>query len=239
MIERERKSGVFLTVLGFGRGNYKDKHMSMLAEKGNGNHAYIDSLLEAQKVLVSEMGGTLFTIAKDVKLQLEFNPSKVKEYRLIGYESRVLAAKDFNDDKKDAGELGAGHSVTALYELIPAGLAGVGAGVDPLKYQERAPSTSEEWLTVKLRYKAPDGDKSTLLSQTHTDERPTWAEASENYRLSAGIAAFGMTLRGSKYKGDSSWAMIKQLVSGALGQDPQGYRAELLELIKRAETVIK
>ena len=163
LIEKERQSGVFLTVLGYGMGNYKDNKMQKLADKGNGNHAYIDGITEAKKVLVNEFGGTLFTIAKDVKLQIEFNPAKVQGYRLIGYENRMLAKEDFNDDKKDAGELGSGHTVTALYEIIPVGVeSDFLKSVDPLKYQKETSknkaASSDEIMTVKFRYKAPDGD---------------------------------------------------------------------------------
>ena len=243
LIEEKRKSGVFLTVLGFGRGNYRAATMSQLAERGNGNHAYIDSILEAQKVLVSEMGGTLFTIAKDVKIQVEFNPNKVESYRLIGYQSRVLAARDFNDDKKDAGELGAGHSVTALYEIIPAGTNSNASGsVDQLKYQQKGKTNeSDEWLTVKLRYKKPDGDKSTLLTHPHKRDRGDWREASEDFRFSAGIAQFGMLLRDSKHLIEGSaaerWTHTQGLLSGATGEDDHGYRAELLDLVKRARAL--
>lgn len=239
LIERKRKSGVFLTVLGFGRGNYQASTMSDLAEKGNGNHAYIDSILEAQKVLVSEMGGTLFTIAKDVKIQVEFNPAKVSRYRLIGYQTRRLQARDFNDDKKDAGELGAGHSVTALYELIPPGGAKSASGkVDALKYQKRTERESDEWLTVKLRYKKPDGDKSVLLTHPHSSDRGDWREASEDFRFAAGVAEFGMVLRKSKHlKADreAQWAHTLEVIKGAAGSDDQGYRAELIDLVKRAQ----
>jgi Ca-activated chloride channel family protein len=236
LIEEKRKTGIFLTVLGFGRGNYQDHKMSMLAEKGNGNYAYIDSLLEAQKVLVSEMGGTLFTIAKDVKIQVEFNPNRVKEYRLIGYKSRILAAQDFNDDKKDAGELGAGHSVTALYEIVPTGSASSSAGVDPLKYQKKSPtSDSKEWLTVKLRYKHPKGTKSTLLTHVHTHALSDWKKTSENFRFSAGVTALGMQITQSKYKGKTSWDLISNLVKGAKGADENGYRAELMDILKKAK----
>lgn len=239
LIEEKRKSGVFLTVLGFGRGNYRASTMSDLAEKGNGNHAYIDSILEAQKVLVSEMGGTLFTIAKDVKIQVEFNPAKVGQYRLIGYQSRILAARDFNDDKKDAGELGAGHSVTALYELIPPGGESKGS-VDALKYQKSAPKASDEWLTVKLRYKKPDGDKSVLLTHPHSEDQGDWREASEDFRFSAGVAQFGMLLRKSKHltgERDKQWANALKVIEGAKGKDDQGYRAELIDLVKRARSL--
>ncbi|MAD60692.1 MAG: hypothetical protein CMH49_04135 [Myxococcales bacterium] len=240
MIEKQRKSGVFLTVLGFGRGNYRSSTMSDLAEKGNGNHAYIDSILEAQKVLVSQMGGTLFTIAKDVKIQVEFNPLKVGRYRLLGYQSRILAAADFNNDKKDAGELGAGHSVTALYELIPPeDVKGQAGQVDQLKYQEAKTRSSDEWLTVKLRYKKPDGDKSTLMTHPHQGDQGDWREASEDFRFSAGVASFGMMLRDSKHftqeTRTSKWNLVKSTIKGALGKDHQGYRSELLDLAKRAE----
>lgn len=240
LIEKQRKSGVFLTVLGFGRGNYRSSTMSDLAEKGNGNHAYIDSILEAQKVLVSEMGGTLFTIAKDVKIQVEFNPLKVGRYRLLGYQSRILAAADFNNDKKDAGELGAGHSVTALYELIPPeDVAGQAGQVDQLKYQEQKTKGSDEWLTVKLRYKKPDGDKSTLMTHPHLGDHGDWREASEDFRFSAGVASFGMMLRDSKHlvqsKRSEKWNMVTDIIKGSLGKDQQGYRSELLDLVKRAE----
>jgi len=242
LIEDQRKSGVFLTVLGFGRGNYRSSTMSELAEKGNGNHAYIDSILEAQKVLVSEMGGTLFTIAKDVKIQVEFNPKMVGRYRLLGYQSRILAAADFNNDKKDAGELGAGHNVTALYELIPPSDAkGLEGQVDALKYQQVKSKESEEWLTVKLRYKKPDGDKSILMSHPHKGDDGDWREASEDFRFSAGVASFGMMLRDSKYLGensrDSKWDHIQSILKGSAGSDQQGYRAELLDLVKRARKI--
>ena len=243
LIEKKRKSGVFLTVLGFGRGNYQASTMSDLAEKGNGNHAYIDSILEAQKVLVSEMGGTLHTIAKDVKIQVEFNPALVGRYRLIGYQSRILAAADFNNDKKDAGELGAGHSVTALYEIIPPDEVKSSEGsVDPLKYQQKSsnPSTqpSDEWLTVKLRYKKPDGEKSVLMTHPHKGDRGDWREASEDFRFSAGVAAFGMLLRDSKYFGTrdtkTKWNQVEDILKGSMGKDSQGYRSELMDLVKRA-----
>ena len=239
LIEKKRKSGVFLTILGFGMGNYKDAKMQKLADKGNGNHAYIDSVLEAKKVLVSEMGGTLVTIAKDVKLQIEFNPTRVKGYRLIGYENRMLRAQDFNDDTKDAGELGAGHSVTALYELIPAGSREAIAGVDELKYQETVVSSaagaSEELLTVKLRYKAPDGDKSKLIVAPLLDEDIPVARTSNNFRFATAVAEFGMLLRGSKFKGQASFAGLLQRARGAAGEDREGYRYDFVKLAQKAE----
>ncbi|MEM1408312.1 MAG: von Willebrand factor type A domain-containing protein, partial [Bacteroidota bacterium] len=197
LIEEKRKDGVFLTVLGFGMGNYKDSKMEILADKGNGNYAYIDNILEAQKVLVNEFGGTLFTIAKDVKIQVEFNPAKVKAYRLVGYENRLLKAEDFNNDKKDAGEIGAGHSVTALYEIIPVGAKSPFL-VDDLKYQKTkaltALSDSDELMTIKLRYKQPSGSESKLLVNELLDGNLKLNETSDNFRWSAAVAAFGMLL---------------------------------------------
>ena len=238
MIEKERESGVFLTVLGFGMGNYKDNKMQELANKGNGNHAYIDNMNEAKKVLVNEFGGTLFTIAKDVKFQLEFNPTQVQGYRLIGYENRLLNAEDFNDDKKDAGELGAGHTVTALYEIIPAGVkSDFLASVDDLKYQEiqtiPTASNSEELLTVKLRYKEPDAAKSQRLDLPVFAGASTVAKASDNFRFAAAVAEFGLLLRASDYKGKATYAQSIELAKGAKGKDVNGYR---LELIKMMET---
>ena len=238
LIEEKRKDGIFLTVLGFGMGNYKDSKMEKLADKGNGNHAYIDSILEAKKVLVTEMGGTLFTIAKDVKIQVEFNPAKVKAYRLVGYENRKLANEDFNDDKKDAGELGAGHTVTALYELILAGSDEEVPGVDQLKYQKTkatGASGSDEVMTVKLRYKKPDGDKSILLEEPVEDETVALSKSSQNFRWSAAVAMFAMELRESKFKGNTTWKTINKLAKGAKGDDKEGYRAEFLKLVEQAD----
>jgi Ca-activated chloride channel family protein len=244
LIEKERESGVFLSVLGFGTGNLNDSTMELLADKGNGNYAYIDSISEGRKVLVEQMGSTLFTIAKDVKIQVEFNPARVAGYRLIGYENRLLAKEDFNDDKKDAGEIGAGHTVTALYEIIPLGQAVPGSpSVDPLKYQRpeqdaNAASTSNELLTVKLRYKAPDGDKSKLIEIPLTaDDIPDFDAASEGFRFASAVAAFGMKLRNSPDAGEISWPEIQDIVRGALGQDPGSYRAEFLTLIEKAKAL--
>jgi Ca-activated chloride channel family protein len=234
LIEEKRKEGVFLTVLGFGTGNYKDGKMEQLADRGNGNHAYIDSLLEAKKVLVSEMGGTLFTIAKDVKLQIEFNPARVKAYRLIGYENRMLQAQDFNDDKKDAGELGSGHTVTALYEIIPAGSDEAVAGVDALKYQQTqatAAATTDELMTVKLRYKLPDGDKSKLLSHAVRDASTPLDKTSADFRFATAVAEFGMLLRSSEHKGKASYEAVLERAQGALGADREGYRKEFLLMV--------
>jgi len=231
LIEEKRKEGVFLTVLGFGTGNYQDGKMEKLADRGNGNHAYIDSIIEAKKVLVSEMGGTLFTIAKDVKLQIEFNPTRVKAYRLIGYENRMLQAQDFNDDKKDAGELGAGHTVTALYEIIPAGSDEEVPGIDALKYQQTqitAAAGSDELMTVKLRYKLPDGDKSTELAHAVRDTDTPLARTSADFRFATAVAEYGMLLRNSAHKGKSSYQAVLERAQGALGADREGYRREFL-----------
>jgi len=240
LIEKERKSGVFLTVLGFGEGNYQDHKMQELADKGNGNHAYIDNILEAKKVLVKEFGGTLFTIAKDVKLQIEFNPAKVQNYRLIGYENRILAAEDFNNDLKDAGELGAGHTVTALYEVIPTGVKSAFSNtVDPLKYQAnstpKVANNSKELMTIKLRYKQPDGDKSQLIEKPIIDSQILLEKASDNFRFSAAVAAFGLLLRDSDYKNKANYAQAIQLAKSAKGKDENGYRAELIRLLEMAE----
>jgi Ca-activated chloride channel family protein len=236
MIEQERESGVFLTVLGFGMGNYKDNKMQQLADKGNGNHAYIDDISEAKKVLIEEFGGTMFAIAKDVKIQIEFNPAKVRGYRLIGYENRLLANEDFHDDKKDAGELGSGHTVTALYEIIPAGVDSEHlAEVDDLKYQETKidpkASKSKEMLTIKLRYKAPDGARSRLIEQAVLDRDTKPEKASDNFRWAAAVAEFGMLLRDSEYKGKTTYLHCQRLAESAKGDDPNGYRREFIEMI--------
>jgi len=236
LIEKERESGVFLTVLGYGMGNYKDNKMQQLADKGNGNHAYIDDISEAKKVLVNEFGGTIFTIAKDVKLQIEFNPAKVKGYRLIGYENRVLNKEDFNDDKKDAGELGAGHTVTALYEIIPVGVESAFlAKVDDLKYQKgdlKVNNNSKELCTIKLRYKKPDGSTSQLIEKPVINNNITLQKTSDNFRWSAAVAEFGMLLRQSEFKGDATYQHCKQLAESAKGKDENGYRREFIEMIE-------
>jgi len=238
MIVKQRKSGVFLTVLGFGTGNYQDAKMQKLAGKGNGNHAYIDSLLEARKVLVSEMGGTLLTIAKDVKIQVEFNPTYVKGYRLIGYENRMLKARDFNDDKKDAGELGAGHSVTALYEIIPAGSKEPLVSVDRLKYQAvattAAAQASGELMTVKLRYKRPKGSKSILLTTSVIDRHVALSRTSADFRFASAVAEFGLLLRKSPHRGKASYSSLVARARHALGKDKAGYRFEFVKLAQKA-----
>jgi Ca-activated chloride channel homolog len=243
LIEQYRDSGVYLTVLGFGMGNYKDAKMETLSNKGNGNYAYIDNIQEARKVLVTEFGGTLFTIAKDVKLQVEFNPAKVQAYRLIGYENRVMRHEDFNNDKKDAGDMGAGHSVTALYEIIPVGVKSSFLPIDDLKYQEkptlRPATASDEWLTVKIRYKQPDGMKSKLLEvPLRWDDRNDVAQ-SENFRWSAAVAGFGMLLRQSEFKGNFTYDKVLRLAEGARGEDAEGYRVEFIRLVKSAKTLDK
>ncbi|MCB9755787.1 MAG: VWA domain-containing protein [Myxococcales bacterium] len=237
LIERERESGVYLTVLGFGTGNVKDSQMEMLADKGNGNYAYIDSDRESQKVLVDELGATLVTIAKDVKIQVEFNPAEVESYRLVGYENRALADRDFNDDTKDAGEIGSGHTVTALYEVVPRG-QGARPGVDPLRYQEgrdlSAAADSGELMHLKLRYKQPDGDRSTLVTFPVRDHDRALAQTSDNFRFSASVASFGMLLRDSKYSGETSFREVHDMASGALGRDAHGHRGEFITLVKQA-----
>ena len=237
MIEDYRKKGIFLTVLGFGMGNYKDGRMEQLADKGNGNYYYIDNLMEAKKVFVNDMRGTLFTIAKDVKLQIEFNPAKVKAYRLVGYENRLLKKEDFADDKKDAGELGAGHTVTALYEIIPYGSEEEVPGVDDLKYQVHRINPeafkSKELLTLKLRYKEPDGKKSRLIEHPVQDRKLVLAKASDNFKFSAAVAAFGLLLRESEFKGDVSFDKILELAREGKGSDFFGYRAEFIQLVEK------
>ena len=240
MVEEKAKSGVFLSVLGFGRGNLNDAMMETISNKGNGNYAYIDGITEAQKVLVQQMAGTLVTIAKDVKIQVEFNPTQVEAYRLIGYENRILAAEDFNDDKKDAGEIGAGHTVTALYELVPAGGKVELPDVDPLRYQA-APTenqneeVADELLTLKLRYKQPDGDTSQLLEFPTTDADISFSKATPDFQFAAAVASFGMLLRGSAHQGISTYDAVQEIAESAKGPDKHGYRAEFIEIVKRAK----
>lgn len=240
LIEQERKSGVYLTVLGYGMGNYKDSKMQILAEKGNGNHAYIDNLQEANRVLVNEFGATMHTVAKDVKLQIEFNPSQVQAYRLIGYESRLLKDEDFNNDAKDAGEMGAGHTVTAFYEVAPTGVESNFVNkVDDLKYQKKVkpalqPATgSKELLTVKLRYKAPDEDVSKKLELPLVDSKGN--NVSSDFRFAAAVAMFGQLLRDSDFKGDATYAQVIAMAKTALDNDERGYRREFLRLVETAD----
>lgn len=242
MIEDKAKNGVALTTLGVGTDNYKDALMQKLADKGNGNYAYLDTLEEAQKALIDQMSGTLVTIAKDVKIQVEFNPAQVGAYRLIGYEKRMLRKEDFNNDKKDAGEIGAGHTVTALYEVVPAGGEIRSGEVDDLKYQkpaeekpERYISTgSKELLTLKLRYKQPDGDTSRLLEFPVTDGGKSFSRASDDFKFATAVAEFGMLLRDSEFKGNSSYGAVLELAQEAKGTDAEGYRSEFLNLARKA-----
>jgi Ca-activated chloride channel homolog len=242
LITEKRKDGIFLTVLGYGMGNYKDSKMEILADKGNGNYAYIDNISEARKTLVSEFGGTLFTIAKDVKLQLEFNPTKVQAYRLVGYENRLLKSEDFNNDKKDAGELGSGHTVTALYEIIPVGVKSDIYNIDDLKYQKNTIKTdgpSDELLTVKLRYKKPDSDVSKLVTHPLRDSQKSFDATSNNFRWSASVAGFGMLLRESEYIKELSYERVAEIAQSARGKDDEGYRAEFVNMVKSFSLVSK
>ncbi|HJQ61565.1 MAG TPA: YfbK domain-containing protein, partial [Burkholderiales bacterium] len=240
LIEEKRRQGTFLTVLGFGTGNLKDSKMEKLADHGNGNYAYIDNIAEARKVLVTEMGGTLFTVAKDVKLQVEFNPARVHAYRLIGYENRMLAAEDFDDDRKDAGELGAGHTVTALYEIVPAGVTGTVEVRESgeLRYHERptVAAGARELAFVKLRYKQPDGASSRLL-EVPVRARDA-ARASEDLRFAAAVAAFGMLLRESEHRGAATYGDVIALARDAVGTDDGGYRAEFVRLVRTAQELV-
>jgi Ca-activated chloride channel family protein len=238
MIEQKREAGIFLSVLGFGQGNLKDSRMEQLADKGNGNYAYIDNITEAKKVLVNQMAGTLFTIAKDVKVQVEFNPARVKAYKLIGYENRLLNKEDFNDDRKDAGELGVGHTVTALYELVPARSKEKISDVDDLKYQKVKPQPggryAGELMTVKLRYKDPAGQTSKLISRPVSDNDASPARLPEDLRFASAVAEFGLLLRNSEHKGSSSYRQVLELARNSKGDDSDGYRAEFIKLVEAA-----
>lgn len=238
LIEEKRNEGIFLTVLGFGLGNLKDSRMEKLADKGNGNYAYIDNLLEAKKVLVKEFASTLYTVAKDVKIQVEFNPVKVKSYRLVGYENRMMNKEDFQDDKKDAGELGAGHCVTALYEIIPAS-ENRGNLQENLKYvkSDVKPEAlaSKEVMTVQLRYKLPSEDQSKLLVHPVEESSTPIGESSDDFRFSAAVAEFGMLLRNSEFRADSSYKDVIHLARQATGRDEEGYRGEFVRLVELAE----
>src|ERR1051326_632470 len=243
LIEEKAKSGVFLTVLGVGNDNLRDSTMVKLADKGNGNYAYLDSVEEARKVLVQQMNGTLVTIAKDVKIQVEFNPARVSSYRLIGYEKRSLRKEDFNNDKVDAGEIGAGHTVTALYEVVPVGAKAnpteSAPPVDPLKYSkpERSTSSSGEMLTVKLRYKKPDGDKSELIEKPVIDSNAAFANTSPDFKFAAAVAEFGMLLRDSEHKGNGTFGAVLEWAQEGKGTDPNGYRAGFIELVRKAQAL--
>jgi len=241
LIEEKAKSGVFLSVLGFGMGNYKDSTLEKLADKGNGNYAYIDTMNEARKVLVEEMTGTLLTIAKDVKIQVEFNPAEVNAYRLIGYENRALQHQDFNDDKKDAGDMGAGQTVTALFEVVPRGVEVAISAVDQLKYQERVLDTRRaangEILNVRIRYKDPDGNTSQLMETPVIDRRTAFNNASTDFRFAAAVASFGMVLRDSAHKGQSTMDSVIEIAEKSRGADKSGYRDEFVQLVRKARAL--
>lgn len=236
LIEEKRDSGVFLTALGFGMGNYKDSKLENLAQAGNGNHAYIDSMQESRRVLGTEFGGTLHTIAKDVKIQVEFNPAQIQAYRLIGYENRLLNAEDFNDDEKDAGELGSGHTVTALYELIPVGVKSEYLKeIDSLKYTNtEIKNNSDELFTVKFRYKNPEGSKSKLITKTVKDTEKDFEEASTDFKFAAAVALYGMKLTRSEFVKNDNTELILELAEKGRGEDKEGYRAEFIRLVKSA-----
>jgi Ca-activated chloride channel family protein len=241
-VERKRDTGITLSVLGFGRGNYNDQLMQTLAQNGNGNANYIDTLSEARKVLVEEAGSTLFTIAKDVKLQVEFNPALVDEYRLIGYETRALAREDFNNDKVDAGDIGAGHTVTALYEITPAGsgaalVDGLRYGSEAVKPADPAAGNQGEYAFLKIRYKLPGSDESTLITRPirASDAVDSQELASDDTRFAASVAAFGQMLRGGQYTKDFTHDAVIALAQSAKGEDPFGYRAEFINLVRLAQ----
>jgi Ca-activated chloride channel family protein len=250
LIEAKAKSGVFLSVLGVGTDNLKDSTMQKLADKGNGNYAYLDSLDEARKVLVQQVNGTLVTIAKDVKIQVEFNPARVASYRLIGYEKRLLRKEDFNNDKIDAGEIGAGHTVTALYEVVPAGAGATDPAtsvppVDPLKYQSPNPSAmakadekgSPEMVTVKFRHKKPDGETSELTERSFTDNGSKFENAAPDLKFAAAVAEFGMLLRDSQYKGKGTFGAVIEWAQEGKGRDSAGYREGFVEMARKAQSL--
>lgn len=241
LIEKKRVTGIYLSILGYGMGNYKDSKMQQLADKGNGNHYYIDNINEARKVLVNEFGGTLFTIAKDVKIQVEFNPKYVQAYRLIGYENRMLAEQDFNDDKKDAGELGSGHTVTALYEIIPVGEKNEFIkSVDTLKYQKNKSNQTgygSELMNIKLRYKLPKENDSKLIILPVNATATDFTNSSNNFKFAATVAEYGLLLRNSAYKQKSSYKQIIELAKQSKGQDEEGYRAEFVQLVQRTSEI--
>src|SRR5262245_12205247 len=241
MVEERAKEGVWLSVLGVGRGNLKDDTMEQLADRGNGNYAYLDSIAEGRRALVEQAGGTLVTVAKDVKFQVEFNPAEVEAYRLIGYENRVLANQDFNDDKKDAGDVGAGHCVTALYEVVPAGGKAEAAPVDPLKYQTKGDASpaaaSGEMCTLKVRWKDPEAARSRLLETAVRDSHAAYSQASPDFKFASAVASFGMLLRGSKFAGTASLDAVLELAQEGIGADPGGYRHEFVGLVRQAKSL--
>ncbi len=244
LIEEERGSGVSISILGFGMGNLKDSKMERMADKGHGNYAYIDNITEATKSIVSEFGGTLFTVAKDVKLQVEFNPAKVQAYRLLGYEDRLLQKEDFNNEAKVAGDMGVNHTVTALYELIPVGIKdNFTASVDPLKYQkpaeDKTANTSSEIMTVKFRYKEPDSDISKLEVVTVEDKPLNADKTSDDFRFAAAVAEYGMLLRDSQFKQNSKFDQLINMAKSAKGKDDDGYRAEFIRLAESTKNMMK
>jgi Ca-activated chloride channel family protein len=241
-VAEQAKSNVFLTVLGFGMGNLNDATLESISGEGNGTYAYIDTINEARKVLGEQLTGTLITIAKDVKIQVEFNPAQVAAYRLIGYENRILAKEDFNDDTKDAGEIGAGHTVTALYEIVPVGQPIRTGDVDPLKYQTPTQELSDaalsgEMLTVKLRYKPPTGETSTLMVVPFTDDGRPMADAPPDLQFSAAVASYGMLLRNSPHRGTANWDMVLELAESGMNADRHGYRTEFMDLVRQARAI--
>ncbi|MCU0437205.1 MAG: von Willebrand factor type A domain-containing protein [Raineya sp.] len=243
IVEKKRQKGIYLTICGYGMGNYKDGSMEEISKNANGNYFYIDNLQEAQKVFAKEMRANMFTIAKDVKIQVEFNPKWVQAYRLIGYENRVMANEDFNDDKKDAGELGAGHTVTALYEIVPVGVKSEFASkTDDLKYQQNQlsnQSQTNELMTVKFRYKPLKKEESVLMTQVIENNSKNWENSSDNFRFSASVASFGMLLRESPYKGKSNYEQVLSLARGSKGKDDNGYRSNFVQLVELVKTLEK
>jgi len=243
LIEEKRKDDIYLTILGFGMGNYKDGRMEQISNAGNGNYFYIDNIKEAEKVFVKEMRANMFTIAKDVKIQIEFNPAHVKAYRLIGYENRIMSKEDFDDDTKDAGELGAGHTVTALYEIVPSTSDWNVRKADDLKYQtteiNEDAKNSKEIMTIKFRYKPPKSDKSIKIEHAILNTVNNLESSSDNFRFSAAVAAFGMILRDSQFKGKADYNLVKDLAQGAKGSDVNGYRTEFISMVKTAELLNK
>jgi len=241
LIQEQARSGVFLSVLGFGKGNLQDAKLEKLADNGNGNYAYIDTLNEARKALIEQMGGTLVTIAKDVKIQVEFNPAEVNAYRLIGYENRVLRHEDFNDDQKDAGDIGAGHTVTALFEIVPRGVAIDIPSVDPLRYQTPSQPISNsgrgELMIVKVRYKDPEASHSRLLEFPIVARGTAFADATGDYRFASAVAAFGMALRESPYRGQFNLDRVLEIAENSRGTDKGGYRQEFIQLVRKAQSV--
>lgn len=236
LVEQKRNDGIFLSILGFGMGNYKDSKMEQISNAGNGNYAYIDNILEAKKVFGTELWGTLYTIAKDVKIQIEFNPTKVKAYRLIGYENRILNKEDFNNDKKDAGDIGCGHTVTALYEVIPADSDEEVSNVDPLEYQQQTKVNSRNLMTVKVRYKKPNEDTSNLIVEKVEAGK---TESTNNLMFASAVAEFGMLLRESEFKGNATFADVLRRAKSSAGLDEYGYKADFIKMVEMGEMLYK